>query len=631
MSLFPPERGGVRRITGNSRLILVLFLAGVWLGACRSGLPQDRPVRPSDEAGSGTESPSMPLRAKLEGLSLDEFFEISWQELSLRDPEGVLAAGVADLLGLEEVGLTDISDAYIRETYQMHATVLEMLRSYDRGALSPQQQVSYDVYEWYLDDRVREQEFMYYDYPVTFYPVTAVHEYVVRFFTDLHPLASKQDAEDYVTRLGMVGVKFEQLLEGLRLREEAGIIPPRFASQWAVYGTRNMAEASANQTPFYEAFEAKVGALDGVPEDEKQALLQAAEEAIRDTVLPAFQSLGDYLEHLESVGSTKDGLWQFPRGDEYYAHLLRHYTTTDMTADEIHDLGIRELERIHAEMRVLFDELGYPEDESLPELYNRVADEGGYVAAKEVMATYEAIIREAEGRLDEVFAIRPQASVIVVESPIRGLYVRGSLDGTRPGAFHAGPGTATEAWYAMPTLAYHEAIPGHHFQIALGQEANLPGFRHVVGFSGYAEGWALYAEYLAWELGWYEDDPYGDLGRLQGEAFRAVRLVVDTGIHAKGWTFDQALDFLVENSGFEKGDSLDPEIEIARYIVMPGQATAYKVGMLKILDLRQRAMSQLGDQFDLKEFHSVILGNGSMPLEVLERVVDTYIEVKLNP
>ncbi len=626
--------GEVRRSGKRARgalLIPVLVLAAFWLLACRSGPAKVQPVIPDQEIGLATDSQPGSLATKLEDLTLDEFFDVSWRELSLRYPEDVLAAGAAEVLGLEDAGLTDISDAYIRETYRMYATVLEALRTFDRESLAPEQQISYDVYEWYLEDRVREQEFMYYDYPVTFYPVTAAHEQVIHFFTALHPLASRQDAEDYVKRLEKVGLKFEQLLEGLRLREEAGIIPPRFAAQWAVHGVRNMAEETATETPFFVAFEAKVGALDGIPEDDKQALLRAAEEAIRDIVLPAYGSLADYLEHLESIGSTDDGLWQFPRGDEYYAYLLRHYTTTDMTAEQIHELGIQELERIHAEMRAVFDELGYPEGESLPELYDRVADEGGYVAAEDVMPTYEAIIREADGKLDEVFAIRPRASVIVVESPIRGLYVRGSLDGSRPGAFHAGPGTADEARYAMATLAYHEAIPGHHFQIALNQEADLPGFRNVVGFPGYAEGWGLYAEQLAWELGWYEDDPYGNLGRLQGEAFRAARLVVDTGIHAKGWTFDQALDFFIENSGFEKGDSVDPEIEIARYIVMPGQATAYKVGMLKILELRERAMGQLGDLFDLKEFHNVVLSNGSMPLEVLERVVDDYIKEKLNP
>ena len=182
----------------------------------------------------------------------------------------------------------------------------------------------------------------------------------------------------------------------------------------------------------------------------------------------------------------------------------------------------------------------------------------------------------------------------------------------------------------MPTLAYHEAVPGHHFQISLAQEANLPLFRSIVGNLGYTEGWALYSEQLAWELGWYNDDPYGNLGRLQAEAFRAARLVVDTGIHIKKWTFGQAQDFFTMNVGFERGDSVDPEGQIARYIVWPGQSTSYKIGMIKMLEIRQRAMDQLGDQFDLKEYHSIVLSNGSMPLEVLERVVDNYIANKLN-
>jgi uncharacterized protein (DUF885 family) len=218
--------------------------------------------------------------------------------------------------------------------------------------------------------------------------------------------------------------------------------------------------------------------------------------------------------------------------------------------------------------------------------------------------------------------------VIVIKSAIKGMYVSASLDGSRPGAFHAGPGTAPEQRYAMPTLAYHEAVPGHHFQIALAQESDLPTFRNAMSFVGYAEGWALYAEQLASELGWYDDDPYGDLGRLQAEAFRAARLVVDTGLHAKGWTFDQAEDFFRENTGFESDDSVPPQGQIARYVVWPGQSTSYKIGMIKMLQLRQRAMDQLGDQFDLKEFHNVLLSSGSMPLEILERVVDDYIAAK---
>ncbi len=560
-----------------------------------------------------------------EGERLEAFFERSWRELSLRDPEGVLADGLAGVYGLEGVELTDISDAYVQETYDLYVRVLDELYTFDRATLSPEQQVSYDVYEWYLADKVRQRPFLLNDYPATFYPVTAVHLSLIYFFTDLHPLASKQDATDYVTRLGQVGRKLEQLVDGLARREEAGVVPPRFSLEWALYDVRGLAGASAADTPFYGALAEKLEALDGVDEAEKQALLQAAEQAIEESVLPGYQALAEALSRQVSLAPTDDGLWQFDDGDEYYAYLLRHYTSTDMTPGEIHELGKQELDHIHAEMRTLFDRLGYPQDESLAQLYDRVEQDGGQVPGSRVLSTYEAIIEKAEARLDTVFAVRPQAGLVVVSSPIKGMYVSASFDGSRPGAFHAGPGTMAEPLYAMPTLAYHEAIPGHHFQIALAQESDLPDFRNSVMFLGYTEGWALYAEQLAAELGWYEDDVYGDLGRLQADAFRAARLVVDTGIHAKGWTFDQALGYFVENVGFERGDSVDPETQIARYIVWPGQATAYKIGQLKIRTLRQRAMDELGERFDLKEFHSVVLANGSMPLEVLERVVDDYI------
>ncbi len=577
-----------------------------------------------------TPSPADELVARLQGLDLEAFFEASFRELMLRNPELVLEVGLTEVYGVTDVQLTDISDAYIRETQQMHATILEMLRGYDREALALEQQISYDVYEWYLEDQVRGQAFMYYDYPATYFPTTAVHEQLIQFFRDIHPISSQQDAQDYIARLEQVDTKFEQLLEGLKLREQAGIIPPQFAIQWALYSIRDLTRASATATPFYTSFEEKVDALQNVSDDEKQMLLASAGQAIEEVVLPAYQKLADYLERLETVAPTDDGVWQFPEGDAYYDYLLHHYTTTELTADQIHKRGLDELERIHAEMRAVFDELGYPENESLARLFDRVAQDGGHVAGNRVLETYEALIGLADQNLEAVFDIRPVAQVIVVADLYGGFYVPGSMDGSRPGAFYAAVGGDGEDLYGMPTLAYHEAIPGHHLQIAIAQEMDLPSFRRGLSFTGYTEGWALYAERLAWELGWYEDNPYGNLGRLQAEAFRAARLVVDTGIHVKGWTFDQALDFFVENVGYESGDIVDPRLQIARYIVWPGQSTAYKVGMLELLELRQRAMDQLGDRFDLKEFHDVVLGNGSMPLEILSRVVDGYILGKLD-
>jgi uncharacterized protein (DUF885 family) len=263
----------------------------------------------------------------------------------------------------------------------------------------------------------------------------------------------------------------------------------------------------------------------------------------------------------------------------------------------------------------------------LPTLYGRVAGDSGLLSGDEIVAGYEAIIAEAAANVGEAFDLVPQADVIVIGGQSGGYYIPPAVDGSRPGAFYA-VAVGSETRFSMPTLAYHEAIPGHHFQIAIQQELEgLPSFRNGETFTAYVEGWALYAELLASELGFYEDDPYGNLGRLQGEAFRAARLVVDTGIHAQGWTFEEAVNYMEENTGLPRRMV---EGQIARYIVWPGQATAYKIGMIKILALRQKAMDELGAAFDLKEFHNIVLSNGSVPLDILERIVDDHIESKLG-
>jgi uncharacterized protein (DUF885 family) len=269
--------------------------------------------------------------------------------------------------------------------------------------------------------------------------------------------------------------------------------------------------------------------------------------------------------------------------------------------------------------------LGYPEDEGLPELFERVAKDGGSLRGEQIVAGYEAIIEEVDQRMSVAFDLRPSASVEVIGGPTGGYYVAPAMDGSRPGYFYAS-NVGTQPKFSMATLAYHEAIPGHHFQLALAQELDLPLFRKNTVFTAYAEGWALYAERLAWEMGMYADDPYGNLGRLQYEAFRTVRLVVDTGIHAKKWTYDEAVTYMVENTGLPRGQV---EFEVSRYIAWPGQATAYEIGMIRILGLRREAEERLGDRFDLKAFHNVVLGSGSVPLETLDRLVEEYIEERL--
>ncbi|MCP4542195.1 MAG: DUF885 family protein [Chloroflexi bacterium] len=585
---------------------------------------------PTVAAQSVSETPMPPISvpdvaADLQGLDLATFFKESYNRLLLRNPELITEYGLAETFGVGNDQLTDISDDYIHDTQQLEAGILALLKTYDRAEMTPDQQLSVDVYTWYLDDRVRGHEFVYNDYPLN--PIiTSAHNEWVHFFTQLHPVTNLQDAEDYVARLSQIDTKCEQLLEGIRLREEAGVIPPRFVIQWTLGDLRRLARRSARSTPFYVTFAEKVNDLEGVSDTEKQTLMEDAEAVIDQSVIPAFGTVLDYFEYQETIATDDDGVWKFPNGADYYTHALRHHTTTDMSADEVHQLGLQEVDRIQAEMRVLFDELGYPQDENIVTLFSRVSRDGGAYNGGEVVAGYEAIIEEAEQRVGAVFDLLPRADVIVIGGASGGYYQAPAVDGSRPGAFYAAVG-GSQPKFIMPTLAYHEAVPGHHFQLAIAQELEgLPSFRNGVHFSAYVEGWALYAERLAWELGLYEDDPYGNLGRLQYEVWRATRLVVDTGIHAKGWTYNQAVDYMRENTGLPRGWV---ESEVTRYIVWPGQATSYMTGMLKILELRQMAMDRLGDRFDIKEFHNVVLGNGSLPLEVLERVVYEYVETKL--
>jgi len=557
------------------------------------------------------------LTTGLENLDFDSFVEESYRRLLLRDPETITELGLVQALGVRNDQLTNISDDYIRETQALEAAILDLLRRFDRQDLSSEQQLTLDIYTWYLDDRVRGQAFRYNDYPIN-PTIFSVHNDLLQFFSDIHPMTNLQDAQDYVHRLEQVEVKFEQLLEGLRLREQQGVILPRFLIPWIVSDLRTITEIPPRETPFYIVFATKLEGLSNLSSEDRQSVLKAAEEAIRTSVIPAYQALAEYLEQVEHVAPQRAGVGHFSNGKEYYIYMLRHHTSTELTPEQIHDLGLVELERIQSEMRSIFADLGYPEGASLPEFYERVARESGSATGTDIQATYERIIAAAKREVAPVFNLLPKADVIVVGGPTGGYYMSPAVDGSRPGMFYART-VGNEPLFGMPTLAYHEAIPGHHFQIAIAQEVDLPTFRRGAEFTAYTEGWALYAERLAYELGFYEGDPYGNLGRLQAEAFRAARLVVDTGIHAKGWSFNQAVDFMVENTGKERRDM---EYEVSRYIVLPGQATAYYVGFLKILELRQKAKEAMGDQFDLKAFHDFLLKNGAMPLDTLEQLFE---------
>jgi uncharacterized protein (DUF885 family) len=565
------------------------------------------------------------LSAGLDGLEFDAFVETSYRRLLSRDPETVLELGLSQVYGTPTDQLTDISDEYIHQTQTLESDVLSLLQQYDRSALTTEQQLTYDIYSWYLDDKVKGHEFMYDDYPIN-PTVFSLHLDLLQFFTDLRPVTNLQEAQDYIACLTQVGTKFDQLINGLQRREENGAMLPGFLVGWIIGNLNDIATSRARFTPYYTAFDTKVSALTNISEADKSSLLTAAEDAINTAVIPAYQALVSYFEHLQSVTTNDAGVWKFPNGEAYYTYALSHYTSTDLTADQIHELGLQQLERIHAEMRTRFDQLGYPQDESLSEFYARVADASVVYSGDDIVQGYEDIISSVEKNIGVAFDLRPSIGVIVVGGPTGGYYMPPAVDGSRPGMFYAAD-SGIQPKFSMPTLAYHEAIPGHHFQIAIAQQLDLPTFRRASDFTAYVEGWALYAERLVSELGLYDNDVYGDLGRLQAEAFRAARLVVDTGIHAKHWTFDRAVDFMVENTGMPQNAM---QGEVSRYISLPGQATAYYIGYTKILEVRQRAMDELGDQFDLKEFHNILLGSSAMPLDILDQVISNYIQSKAD-
>lgn len=576
---------------------------------------------------------------QLRGLSIDDFFEESYKQLLLRSPEYLTAMGMSEAYGVRNGQLSNLSDAYLRETADLQIVILELLRGYNRSELTLDQQLSMDVYEWFLDDLVRGQEFMYYNYPIHHFLIS-YHDELIRLFTEYHTITTKEDAEDYIARLSQVDDQVAQLLEGLVRREEMGIVPPNFILEMArgmmvgYLGMRSPDPSSirGESLSVYSVFRDSLEGIDGLSESEKSNLLEAALAAINESFIPAYFDLLAYLDDLAAIATEDAGVWKFPNGDAYYAYMLRSQTSTDLTPEEIHNLGLSEVARIQDEMRAVFDELGYPQDLAFGELMDRAIQEGGYYdittdAGKErLIEVYEEMLEEVNQRLDDFFDIRPQGEVVVIGHPdfgVGGYYVSAPMDGSRPAAFHTGIGGSRAYKFNMPTVAYHEAIPGHHFQIAIAQEMDLPLFRNDVVLNAYAEGWALYAERLAWEIGLYDDDPYGNIGRLHLELLRAVRLVTDTGIHAMRWSREEAKAYMNQALGDPSGRWSH---EVDRYIVLPAQATGYKIGMLKILELREKAMEELGDQFDIKKFHTAILGNGSMPLEILERVVQDYID-----
>ncbi|MFN3965505.1 MAG: DUF885 domain-containing protein [Silanimonas lenta] len=566
-------------------------------------------------------------------LHIRIFYERTFLGFALESPQLISGLGLLPAWADWTAGkLDDYSEARADAQYARLREALDTLRRYDRDSLADP--LSYDALEAFLQVQLDGERFRYHSYPLN--QLFGIQSSLPSFMASQHRIDGRSGAEAYLSRLREIPRVAAEVREGLEKREALGILPPTFVVEKVTAEMEAFVATEPKQNILYTTLAEKLPkAADPVPEAEQARLLAEAERVIREAVYPAYQGWIDYYRGLLPKTRGNHGVWALPDGEAFYRHLVRLHTTTDMTPDAVHELGLREVARIEAEMDAILRGEGL-EEGSIGERVRAIAtrpdqlypdtDEG----RARILADYQAMIDEIDAGLGPWFNLRPTQPVKVERIPAfkektspGAYYQPPALDGSRPGVFYANLRSVEEIpKFGMRTLAYHEGIPGHHFQLAIQQTIEgVPTFRKLLPVTAYAEGWALYAERLASEAG-FQPTPLDELGRLQAEMFRAVRLVVDTGLHHKRWTREQAIDYMLEKTGMPQTDVV---AEIERYLVMPGQALAYKVGMNTILELREEARAALGGRFDIRGFHDVVLKGGALPLGLLQRRVREWI------
>ena len=530
----------------------------------------------------------------------------------------------------------DISDEEADARIAIAKNRLEKLNSFDTSKLSEQEQLSLRLYKLGIERDLANDEFRHHRYIV--HQFRAAHTQVPSFLINIHSVKSKEDAKAYIGRLDNVRTYFDQVIEQMKVREKAGVFPPAWAYDQMIDASKNVItgapfDSSEIPSTIWEDFQNKVNSLD-VTEAEKTTLLGEAKAALVTSVMPSYEKFIEELAHQREITPEGDGVWRLPNGDQWYQNRLNWFTTTDLTAEEVHQIGLDNVERIHDAMRDIMKQVKFEgtlqeffvfmrEDE---QFYLPSTDEG----RQQYLDMAKTAIDDMREAIPEYFGILPEAPMIVKrveafreQSAGKAFYQSPAQDGSRPGIYYANLyDMKAMPTYQLEALAYHEGIPGHHMQRAIAQELEgVPQFQKFLSFTAYTEGWGLYTEELAKDMGFYKD-PYSDFGRLAMELWRACRLVVDTGIHAKKWTREEAVDYLVENTPNPKYDA---QKAIERYIAMPGQATAYMIGKLKIMELREHAQAELGDKFDWKGFHDEVLKYGPVPLSILEENINAWI------
>lgn len=615
----------------TSALALVLMSG---LAACGSQSPGNSEP-PADQSASQEVD-----AAKIaETERLNAWFEEKFNEAIARSPMSATFLGSRENYDKWD----DASEAAQQAELEIQrANVAEMRETFDPANLTGQGQLSFRLAEYELERDEIAAKWRGYNY--AFSQMRGSHAGIASFLIGQHKVTSKSDAEAYIARLKGVETYLGQNLENAKTSAERGIRPPLFVYDFVIEGAANVVDGypfegvgPESPSPLYADFTSKTDALvtnGTITLDEADQLKFEARGALLDHVYPTYFDLITWVSEDKANATTDDGAWKHPSGAEYYRDRLSLMTTTDMSADEVHDLGLSEVARIHDEMRTIMTEVGF--EGSLQDFFNFTRTDAQFFkpttdeGKAEYLAEATAMIDTMREALPSVFNTFPQAELEVKaveafreKAAGKAFYQRPAPDGSRPGVYYANLYRMEDMpLYQMEALAYHEGIPGHHMQLAISQElTGIPKFRKYGGYTAYTEGWGLYSEFLPKEMGFYED-PYSDFGRLAMELWRAARLVVDTGLHEKQWTREEAIDYLLTNTPNPEGDARKA---IERYIVMPGQATAYKIGMIKIVELREDARTRLGDAFDIRDFHDVVLKDGPVPLEILEENVEAWI------
>ena len=562
------------------------------------------------------------------GSGVDAFFARFADEWVRANPD--LAASSRYFSGEEqsrlEQQLTPRTRAYRVERIKLARRGLSDLQKFDRNRMTDSQRLSADLMQWQLQSIVDSEAYLDFDFPLDQFNGANVG--LVEALTLRHPLVEPTDASNYIARMKQIGTRMDEAVSEARQLAAKKMLPPRFIVQTTLKSMRTFSDAAPAQNPLVTAFAQRIRGMEGLSTAQRADLQSQATRIVSDQVYPAWRRAIALLESMLPKTTDDAGLWRFAGGDEAYAFALGRFTSTKLTADEIHQIGLQQVARIEGEMDAIFRKLGRTEG-SVADRARKLKADLAYpdptseASRSAIMQDINSMLADALERSPTLFDLQPKGPVVAQpfprfrEASAAANYNRAPLDGSRSAIFQMPLRPQRMTKFALRTLVYHETIPGHHFQIAIEQEnTDLPKFRQarvLGGISALSEGWALYAEKLVAENGWYEGDPEGLLGMLDAQLFRARRLVVDTGLHAKKWTRQQAIDYGLEAS------------EVERYVVNPGQACAYMIGQLKILELRDRARETLGDKFSPQAFHNVVLRSGTVPLELLSREVDRYI------